>query len=87
MPYLLQNRSSRQVNVNQTDVSAKFLIFQEHAQVTQAIECKHELSLALQVVNNAQTLAKTLAERLALIKHQVFELTVEDKVADLQRCH
>ena len=30
---------------------------------------------------------KTLAKRLALIKHKIFELTVEDKVPDLQRCH
>jgi len=47
LPYLLQYRSSRQVNVDQTDFTANFLVLQEHAQVSQAIERKHELALAL----------------------------------------
>jgi len=41
----------------------------------------------LQVIDNTKALPKTLAKRLALIKHKIFELTVEDKVPDLQRCH
>lgn len=87
LPYLLEYRCSWQVNLDQTDVSAKFLVLQEHAQVAQAIKRKHELALALQVIDNPQALPKTLAERLTFIEHQIFELTVEDEVADLQRCH
>lgn len=41
----------------------------------------------MQVIDNTKALSKTLAKRLALIKQQIFVLTVEYKVSDLQWCH